>query len=228
MVKRLVTSPHDPLGITDSACKNQLVVVSVQYGPFNPYIPIRSTTIGPNQTLEEIRPAVTTSPETRRSSRPAGGRRHNEKLVRRKGARTAATRAALHARACAIDTRRRPAIDAQNSSLPLGQCAFSHASTLATAGQVAQPPAQDNWPLRAAAHKIASPSLRPANNLRATASSDRATCAAPSRDQRASVRVHARGKMGRGVAAHGGGRLFGKFLIQSEISRFRYNSGNTH
>ncbi|KZV17541.1 coumaroyl-CoA:anthocyanidin 3-O-glucoside-6''-O-coumaroyltransferase 1-like [Dorcoceras hygrometricum] len=32
--------------ITDSACKNQLVVVSVQYGPFNPYIPIRSTTIG--------------------------------------------------------------------------------------------------------------------------------------------------------------------------------------
>ncbi|KZV41659.1 hypothetical protein F511_21520 [Dorcoceras hygrometricum] len=32
--------------INDSACKNQLVVVSVQYGPFNPYIPIRSTTIG--------------------------------------------------------------------------------------------------------------------------------------------------------------------------------------
>ncbi|KZV47853.1 dentin sialophosphoprotein-like [Dorcoceras hygrometricum] len=46
MVKRLATSPHDPLGITDSDCKNQLVVVSVQYGPFNPYIPIRSTTIG--------------------------------------------------------------------------------------------------------------------------------------------------------------------------------------
>ncbi|KZV29988.1 hypothetical protein F511_19750 [Dorcoceras hygrometricum] len=44
MVKRLATSPHDHLGITDSACKNQLVVVSVQYGPFNPYIPIRSTT----------------------------------------------------------------------------------------------------------------------------------------------------------------------------------------
>ncbi|KZV23492.1 hypothetical protein F511_40237 [Dorcoceras hygrometricum] len=35
-----------PLGITDSACKNRFVVVSVQYGPFNPYIPIRSTTIG--------------------------------------------------------------------------------------------------------------------------------------------------------------------------------------
>ncbi|KZV30307.1 purple acid phosphatase 22-like [Dorcoceras hygrometricum] len=32
--------------ITDSACKNQSVVVSVQYRPFNPYIPIRSTTIG--------------------------------------------------------------------------------------------------------------------------------------------------------------------------------------
>ncbi|KZV22457.1 cleavage stimulation factor subunit 2-like [Dorcoceras hygrometricum] len=46
MVKRLATSPHDPLGITDSICKNQLVVVSVQYGPFNTYIPIRSTTIG--------------------------------------------------------------------------------------------------------------------------------------------------------------------------------------
>ncbi|KZV31180.1 triacylglycerol lipase [Dorcoceras hygrometricum] len=46
MVKRLATSPHDPLGITDSACNNQSVMVSVQYGPFNPYIPIRSTTIG--------------------------------------------------------------------------------------------------------------------------------------------------------------------------------------
>ncbi|KZV24483.1 hypothetical protein F511_42311 [Dorcoceras hygrometricum] len=33
-------------GITDGAYKNQLVVVSVQYGPFNTYIPIRSTTIG--------------------------------------------------------------------------------------------------------------------------------------------------------------------------------------
>ncbi|KZV38622.1 hypothetical protein F511_01174 [Dorcoceras hygrometricum] len=45
MVKLLATSRHDPLSITDSACKNQLVVVSVQYGPFNTYIPIRSTTI---------------------------------------------------------------------------------------------------------------------------------------------------------------------------------------
>ncbi|KZV30456.1 hypothetical protein F511_23381 [Dorcoceras hygrometricum] len=46
MVDHLATSPHDHLGITDSACKNQLVMVSVQYGPFNTYIPIRSTTIG--------------------------------------------------------------------------------------------------------------------------------------------------------------------------------------
>ncbi|KZV54775.1 hypothetical protein F511_35676 [Dorcoceras hygrometricum] len=46
MVKSLATSPHDPLGITDSACKNQLVVFSVQYGPFNSYITIRSTIIG--------------------------------------------------------------------------------------------------------------------------------------------------------------------------------------
>ncbi|KZV49732.1 kinesin-4-like [Dorcoceras hygrometricum] len=53
MVKRLATSPHDPLGITDSACKNQLVVVSVKYGPFNPYIPIRSTTIGKSRVAIE-------------------------------------------------------------------------------------------------------------------------------------------------------------------------------
>ncbi|KZV53145.1 hypothetical protein F511_16480 [Dorcoceras hygrometricum] len=46
MVKRLATSPHDPLGITDSACKNQSVMVSVQYDPFNKHIPIKSTTIG--------------------------------------------------------------------------------------------------------------------------------------------------------------------------------------
>ncbi|KZV41850.1 hypothetical protein F511_29050 [Dorcoceras hygrometricum] len=44
--RRTTVQPHDPLGITDSACKNQLVVVSVQYGPFNPYNPIRSKTIG--------------------------------------------------------------------------------------------------------------------------------------------------------------------------------------
>ncbi|KZV40104.1 calcium lipid binding protein [Dorcoceras hygrometricum] len=37
--------------ITDSACKNQLVVVSVQYGPFNPHIPIRSTTIGKSRVV---------------------------------------------------------------------------------------------------------------------------------------------------------------------------------
>ncbi|KZV58389.1 homeobox protein [Dorcoceras hygrometricum] len=54
MVKRLATSRHDPLGITDSACKNQLVVVSVQYGPFNTYIPIRSTTIGKSRVARDL------------------------------------------------------------------------------------------------------------------------------------------------------------------------------
>ncbi|KZV41312.1 hypothetical protein F511_21836 [Dorcoceras hygrometricum] len=53
MVKRLATLPHDPIGITDSACKNQSVVVSVQYGPFNPYIPIRSTTIGKSRVARD-------------------------------------------------------------------------------------------------------------------------------------------------------------------------------
>ncbi|KZV15851.1 hypothetical protein F511_21416 [Dorcoceras hygrometricum] len=53
MVKRLETSRHDPLGITDSACKNQLVVVSVQYGPFNTDIPIRSTTIGKSRVARD-------------------------------------------------------------------------------------------------------------------------------------------------------------------------------
>ncbi|KZV42596.1 hypothetical protein F511_32510 [Dorcoceras hygrometricum] len=53
MVKRLATSPHDPLGITDSACKNQLVMVSVQYGPFYTYIPIRSTTIGKSRVARD-------------------------------------------------------------------------------------------------------------------------------------------------------------------------------
>ncbi|KZV20842.1 hypothetical protein F511_39963 [Dorcoceras hygrometricum] len=47
MVKRLATSPHD------SACKNQLVVVSTQYGPFNTYIPIRSTTIGKSRVARD-------------------------------------------------------------------------------------------------------------------------------------------------------------------------------
>ncbi|KZV56015.1 hypothetical protein F511_12714 [Dorcoceras hygrometricum] len=54
MVKRLATKPHDPLGITDSACKNQLVVDSVQYGPLNPYIPIRSTTIGKSRVAIDL------------------------------------------------------------------------------------------------------------------------------------------------------------------------------
>ncbi|KZV49925.1 hypothetical protein F511_40277 [Dorcoceras hygrometricum] len=54
MVKRLATSCHDPIGITDSSCKNQLVVVSVQYGPFNTYIPIRSTTIGKSRVAIDL------------------------------------------------------------------------------------------------------------------------------------------------------------------------------
>ncbi|KZV29779.1 hypothetical protein F511_33521 [Dorcoceras hygrometricum] len=53
MVKRLATSRHDPLGITDSACKNQLVVVSIQYGPFNTYIPIRSMIIGKSRVARD-------------------------------------------------------------------------------------------------------------------------------------------------------------------------------
>ncbi|KZV34270.1 hypothetical protein F511_38109 [Dorcoceras hygrometricum] len=53
MVKRLETSPHDPLDISDSACKNQLVVVGVQYGPFYTYIPIRSTTIGKSRVARD-------------------------------------------------------------------------------------------------------------------------------------------------------------------------------
>ncbi|KZV34422.1 hypothetical protein F511_27390 [Dorcoceras hygrometricum] len=53
MVKRLATSRHDPLGITDSACKNQLVVVSIQYGPFYTYISIRSTTIGKSRVARD-------------------------------------------------------------------------------------------------------------------------------------------------------------------------------
>ncbi|KZV56127.1 leucine-rich repeat-containing protein [Dorcoceras hygrometricum] len=53
MVKRLAISRHDTLGITDSTCKNQLVAVSVQYGSFNTYIPIRSTTIGKSRVAKD-------------------------------------------------------------------------------------------------------------------------------------------------------------------------------
>ncbi|KZV32239.1 tRNA (guanine(37)-N1)-methyltransferase 1 [Dorcoceras hygrometricum] len=53
MLKSLATSPHDPLGITDSACKNQSVMVSVQYDPFNSNIPIRSTTIGKSRVARD-------------------------------------------------------------------------------------------------------------------------------------------------------------------------------
>ncbi|KZV22202.1 dentin sialophosphoprotein-like [Dorcoceras hygrometricum] len=53
MVKRLATSPHDPLGINDSAYKNQSVMFSVQYGPFNSNIPIRSMTIGKSRVARD-------------------------------------------------------------------------------------------------------------------------------------------------------------------------------
>ncbi|KZV50378.1 MIT family transporter: magnesium/cobalt ion [Dorcoceras hygrometricum] len=41
-------------GISDSACKNQLVMVSVQFSPFNTYIPIRSTTIGTSRVARDL------------------------------------------------------------------------------------------------------------------------------------------------------------------------------
>ncbi|KZV20448.1 retrovirus-related Pol polyprotein from transposon TNT 1-94, partial [Dorcoceras hygrometricum] len=44
---------EDDQGITDSACKNQLFMVSVQYGPFNTYVPIRSTTIGKSRVARD-------------------------------------------------------------------------------------------------------------------------------------------------------------------------------
>ncbi|KZV32513.1 hypothetical protein F511_43343 [Dorcoceras hygrometricum] len=44
---------HIEFSITDSACKNQLVVVSIRYSPFNPYIPIRSTTIGKSRVAKD-------------------------------------------------------------------------------------------------------------------------------------------------------------------------------
>ncbi|KZV32302.1 hypothetical protein F511_19148 [Dorcoceras hygrometricum] len=53
MVKRLATSSHDVLGITDSVCKNQSVMFSVQYGPFYTNIPIRSTTIDKSRVAKD-------------------------------------------------------------------------------------------------------------------------------------------------------------------------------
>ncbi|KZV32090.1 hypothetical protein F511_25214 [Dorcoceras hygrometricum] len=52
--KASATSPHDPIGITDSDCKNQSVMVSVQYGPFNSYIPIESTNIGKSRVVRYL------------------------------------------------------------------------------------------------------------------------------------------------------------------------------
>ncbi|KZV14055.1 hypothetical protein F511_44513 [Dorcoceras hygrometricum] len=58
MVKHLAIAPHDPLGITDSACKNQLVMVSVQHGPFNTNIPIKSTIIGKSRVARDPIPCI--------------------------------------------------------------------------------------------------------------------------------------------------------------------------
>ncbi|KZV47783.1 hypothetical protein F511_34444 [Dorcoceras hygrometricum] len=46
-------TPKPHFRITDSACKNQSVMVSVQYGPFNKNIPIRSTTIGKSRVARD-------------------------------------------------------------------------------------------------------------------------------------------------------------------------------
>ncbi|KZV16218.1 hypothetical protein F511_42430 [Dorcoceras hygrometricum] len=46
MVKRLATSSHDLLGITDSSYKNHLIMISVQFDPFSSNMPTESTTIG--------------------------------------------------------------------------------------------------------------------------------------------------------------------------------------
>ncbi|KZV26452.1 hypothetical protein F511_36770 [Dorcoceras hygrometricum] len=43
----------DPLGITDSTCKNQFVMVSVQYGTFSSNIPTKSTTIGKSRVARD-------------------------------------------------------------------------------------------------------------------------------------------------------------------------------
>ncbi|KZV46289.1 hypothetical protein F511_22195 [Dorcoceras hygrometricum] len=53
MVKRLATSPHDPLGITDSAYKNHSVMISVQYDPFSSNISIESMTIGKSRVARD-------------------------------------------------------------------------------------------------------------------------------------------------------------------------------
>ncbi|KZV42677.1 chromatin structure-remodeling complex protein SYD-like [Dorcoceras hygrometricum] len=51
--KRLEISPHDTLGITDSACKNQLIMVTIQYAPFSSNILTKSTTIGKSRVAKD-------------------------------------------------------------------------------------------------------------------------------------------------------------------------------
>ncbi|KZV28640.1 hypothetical protein F511_34242 [Dorcoceras hygrometricum] len=53
MVKRLATPPHDPLGITDSACKNQSIMLSVQCGPFISNISTESTIVGKSRVTRD-------------------------------------------------------------------------------------------------------------------------------------------------------------------------------
>ncbi|KZV19885.1 hypothetical protein F511_28185 [Dorcoceras hygrometricum] len=54
MVKRLETSSHYLLGINDSACKNQLVIDSVQYGHVISNMPTESTTIGKSRVAKDL------------------------------------------------------------------------------------------------------------------------------------------------------------------------------
>ncbi|KZV45550.1 protein Rf1, mitochondrial-like [Dorcoceras hygrometricum] len=49
----MCSSPHDPLGITDSVCKNQFVKVRVQYGPFISNILTESMTIGKSRVARD-------------------------------------------------------------------------------------------------------------------------------------------------------------------------------
>ncbi|KZV29790.1 hypothetical protein F511_13869 [Dorcoceras hygrometricum] len=74
---------------------------------------------GPNQTLEEFRPAVTTSPETRRSiaGAAAGRRPPSTKSRAPQGAHAAATSVALH--------RCRAPITCAAGRRPLGRSAMS-------------------------------------------------------------------------------------------------------
>ncbi|KZV15796.1 hypothetical protein F511_02012 [Dorcoceras hygrometricum] len=51
--RRLRVDGRGEESITDSDCKNQDIMVSVQYGPFNSNIPIGSTTIGKSRVVRD-------------------------------------------------------------------------------------------------------------------------------------------------------------------------------